>query len=242
MKRKGREARSLWEAGQERKKGAEKRTSFSVCGGLKTFVLLREGRKENFPKTHHEDPSAEYRVLHCGSYPKNPYPKDSFAEQGSACCLLFLLKCHPLSWCSPAPSCCTSSWLPVPNCLYFIVPQHLEPKWVLPSQNHFIAVWIALVLAGLAFPPLYSHTSGGKKGLPRQFLGVLLWVFYPTNGWNRGCLSSVNFLLVPAVVCSFYSRDSAVPTSKARAQSWPSQQCCFVKDLLSCEITAVSKM
>lgn len=77
-------------------------------------------------------------------------------------------------------------------------------------------------------PPLLSHIWR-KKGLPSEFLGVLLWVFYPIIGWNRVCQSTVNFLLVPAVVCSFYSRDSAVPSSNAYAQSKPPQQCCFTE-------------
>lgn len=37
------------------------------------------------------------------------------------------------------------------------------------------------------------------------------------------------FLLVPTVFCSFYSRDSAVPSSNAYAQSKPPQQCCFTE-------------
>lgn len=66
------------------------------------------------------------------------------------------------------------SYLPV--LFYFIVPEHLETKRVFA-----ILVSLILLLCGLLwfwpvcfFPPLYSHTSGGKKGLPREFLGELL--------------------------------------------------------------------
>lgn len=57
---------------------------------------------------------------------------------------------------------------------YFILPGHLETKLICRLNNisHFTAAWIAF---GWSVPPTpNSHTSGGKKGLPREFLGVLL--------------------------------------------------------------------
>lgn len=128
-------------------------------------------------------------------YPKDPYPKDPFAEQRlSMLSPLPFEQLHPLSYHSPTPSSCTF------DCLFLFPDSFISlSTWKLNrtcicylSISHFIAMWIALVLADLVFPPLISPIWR-KERASQRVSGSVVGSFLPYKWMKWGLPEQCSF-------------------------------------------------